>query len=123
MPAIPCPLSERRRDDPGDERAVPLAVGDVAADEALRERDAARELGVVEVEARVDHGDAHRRQRRAATSGQKSNAWICVRYHCFAASGSFGTKPRAPAAPAGSASARRGEQRTTSRLITADDHT
>ena len=59
----PLPVAERRGDDPGDERAVALAVRDLAADEALRERHPAGELRMLDVEAGVDYSNPHGTQR------------------------------------------------------------
>ena len=63
-PAMPMPLSQLGRDHPGHDRPVPLRVVRGAADEAPRRDDAARQLGVPAVDARVDHGHPDRGERR-----------------------------------------------------------
>ncbi len=54
---------ELRGDDAGHDRAVAARVLGGPSDEALRRRDLAREVGVSQVDPRVDHGDPHRSER------------------------------------------------------------
>ena len=63
-PRDPDVVVELRGDDPRDDRPVAAAVLRAAADEALRHRDVPGEIRMAEVDARVDHGDADRRERR-----------------------------------------------------------
>ena len=84
---------ELGRDDPRDDRSVPARVLRRAADEALRRRDAPLEIGVAEIDARVDHGDAHRGERRRRRPGVVG-AVGDVAYHWRGASGSVGANAR-----------------------------
>src|SRR4029079_465035 len=61
-PRDPRPVVRRGGDDASDERAVALPIGDVSADEALLVHDPTGELGMVDVDARVDDGDPDRRE-------------------------------------------------------------
>ena len=60
----PLSVVERRRDQAGDERAVAVPVTPRrATDEAPRRGDPTCELRMSPIDARVDHGDAHRGKR------------------------------------------------------------
>ena len=63
-PGDPDVVVELRGDDPRNDRPVAAAVLRAAADEALRHSHVPGEIRMAEVDARVDHGDADRRERR-----------------------------------------------------------
>ena len=73
-PAIPTVVVDAGRDQAGDERPVALlVVAGGAADERLRVGDLADEVGMVAVDAGVDHGDADRRQASSASPRSRTS--------------------------------------------------
>ena len=86
-PAMPAPLSAAAI-SPATNVPCPCVSVDRAATKLCAATMRPSSSGMVAVDARVDHRDAHREQLLAAS--KTSNAWSRARYHCRATSGSFG---------------------------------